>query len=103
MESRERPKSSGCALCLSQWTTQILTVFTTLRYSRADDVARTTTGITVADRDRWRLVQSLLSSIQREMLSFSPPNPSVTAIALLYSAIHLMSLFVALSGNFIIG
>ena len=33
MESRERPKSSGCALCLSQWTTQILTVFTTLRYS----------------------------------------------------------------------
>lgn len=26
--------------------------------------------------DRWRLVQSLLSSIQQETLLFSPPNPS---------------------------
>lgn len=26
--------------------------------------------------DRWRLVQSLLSSIQQETLLFNPPNPS---------------------------
>ena len=27
--------------------------------------------------DQWRLVQSLLSSIQRETQSISPPNPSM--------------------------
>jgi len=29
--------------------------------------------------DRWRLVQSLLSSIQQETLLFSLPNPSVNS------------------------
>jgi hypothetical protein len=31
--------------------------------------------------DRWRLVQSLLSSIQQETLVFSPPTPSVNSFA----------------------
>lgn len=30
--------------------------------------------------DRWRLVQSLLSSIQQETLSFSSPNSNVNSI-----------------------
>lgn len=29
--------------------------------------------------DRWRLVQSLLSSIQQETLAFSFPNPSINS------------------------
>lgn len=33
--------------------------------------------------DRWRLVQSLLSSIQQETLAFSLPNPSVNSFTLL--------------------
>jgi hypothetical protein len=31
--------------------------------------------------DRWRLVQSLLSSIQQETLVFNPPTPSVNSFA----------------------
>lgn len=31
--------------------------------------------------DRWRLVQSLLSSIQQETLSFSSANPSMNSFA----------------------
>lgn len=31
--------------------------------------------------DRWRLVQSLLDSIQQETLSLSSPNPSVNLVA----------------------
>ena len=31
--------------------------------------------------DRWRLVQSLLSSIQQESLVLSPPNPNVNSLA----------------------
>jgi hypothetical protein len=31
--------------------------------------------------DRWRLVQSLLNSIQQETLSLSPPNPSANLVA----------------------
>ncbi len=31
--------------------------------------------------DRWRLVQSLLNSIQQESLVLSPPNPNVNSLA----------------------
>lgn len=31
--------------------------------------------------DRWRLVQSLLNSIQQETLSLSSPNPSANLVA----------------------
>jgi hypothetical protein len=31
--------------------------------------------------DRWRLVQSLLSSIQQETLVFSPPTPNANSVA----------------------